>query len=192
MNLIFFKTSADFGKWLKKYHSVEKELWVGFYKKTSGKKSITYPESLDQAISYGWIDGLKKSIDEISYMQRFTPRKPSSIWSKVNLNRIEELKKLGLVHPAGLKIYEARDKNKIEKYSFEREKSEFDESLLKIFRDNTKAWDFFSAQPPSYRKVAVFWVSSAKKDETRVKRLTALILDSENHKRLAIVTLKKE
>jgi uncharacterized protein YdeI (YjbR/CyaY-like superfamily) len=190
MELKYFKSSSEFRKWLEKNHSKAAELWVGFYKVNSNIKSISYKESVDQALCFGWIDGIKKKVDELSYTHRFTPRKSKSNWSAVNIKRVGELTKLGLMHPSGLTVFNQRDKEKIKQYSYERELPSFDKSLEQLFKANERAWTFFQSQPPSYKKVATFWVISAKKEETRLRRLNTLIEDSANNKRIAAVTLE--
>jgi uncharacterized protein YdeI (YjbR/CyaY-like superfamily) len=192
MDIIYFKSAAEFRNWLKKNHALQKELFVGFYKKDSGIKGITYQEAVDQAICFGWIDGIKKRVDEFSYMHRFSPRKIKSFWSHVNIKRVQELINLGKMHQVGMKVFENRDREKIKQYSYERSIKQLDNSYQIIFRKNIKAWDYFQLQPPSYTKIAVYWVTSAKKEETRLKRLNTLIEDSANLKRLQVVTLKKE
>src|SRR5690606_41560850 len=175
-----FPEQKDFLKWLAKNFDKEKELWVGFYKKASGKKSIDWPQSVDAALCYGWIDGIRKSIDEISYKIRFTPRNANSSWSAVNIKRVEELTKLGMMQPAGLKKFNERNRKKDALYSYENRNREIDESLQKKFKLNKKAWKFFSSQAPSYQKTAFHWVQNAKKDETRKRRFEILVEDSEN------------
>ena len=156
------------------------ELWVGFYKKSSGKPSITWPEAVDQALCFGWIDGQRKGIDDVSYTIRFTPRKPRSIWSAVNVKRVGELTAQGLMHPAGLKAFENRTEEKSGVYAYEQETpAELDADYEQRFRANQTAWDFFQAQAAWYRRAAIWWVISAKKEETRLKRLATLIEDSE-------------
>lgn len=176
----FFKSPSAWRAWLKKNHSKTKELWVGFYKKDSGKPSITWPESVDQALCFGWIDGIRKSIDAESYKIRFTPRRQRSIWSAVNIKRVKELSKLGLMHPAGLEAFNKRDEKKSAIYSYERATSALDGVYEKQFKENKKAWKFFQSQPPWYRHTSGWWVMSAKKEETRLKRLAVLIKDSKN------------
>ena len=187
MKPTFFATPAAFRRWLEKNHDTSKELWVGFYKKDSGKPSITWPESVDQALCFGWIDGVRKSVAADSYMIRFTPRKPASIWSTVNTKRAKELRKLGLMHEAGLQAFERRDVKKTQQYSFERDNVEFTAELQKRFQANRKAWAFFQKQPPGYRKLATWYVMSAKQDATRLRRLERLIADSESGKRIGIL-----
>lgn len=178
MKIKFFKTPNDFRQWLERHHADTQELWVGYYKKDSGKQSITWPESVDQALCFGWIDGIRKSVDELSYMTRFTPRKTKSIWSVVNIKRAEELIAQGLMQPAGLKAFEARTENRSGIYAYEQRSDKLPAPYEKRLRQNRAAWDFFQAQAPSYRKLASWWVVSAKKEETRLKRLDKLIEDS--------------
>lgn len=176
----FFRTPADFRQWLAANHASKSELWVGYYKKSSGRTSITYSESVDQAICFGWIDGVRFSIDEVSYKIRFTPRKPRSIWSAINIRKATELTKLSQMHPAGEKAFNARTDDRSEIYAFERKVNrELDSALAKQFAANKKAKAFFDAQRPSYQRVVIHWVMSAKKDETKLKRLQQLIADSE-------------
>jgi len=180
----FFKTSADFRKWLAANHDSTDELIVGFYRKDSGKPSITWPESVDQALCFGWIDGVRKSFGPDSYTIRFTPRKPRSIWSAVNVKRATQLIEDGLMQPAGLRAFERRDEAKTNQYSYERAHAELDAAQVKCFRANKKAWTFFQAQPPSYRRLTSWWVVSAKQEATREKRLAILIATSEAGKRV--------
>jgi uncharacterized protein YdeI (YjbR/CyaY-like superfamily) len=187
----FFETPADFRRWLKRNHDKASELLVGFYKKDSGRPSITWPESVDQALCFGWIDGVRKRIDDVSYTIRFTPRKRGSNWSAVNIRRVGELKKLGLMQPGGLKAFEQRTAEKSAIYSYENAPKELPAADEKKFRANKKAWTYFNAQPPSYRRVAIHWVVSAKREETRARRLALLIDDSSQERRLAAYTLEK-
>jgi uncharacterized protein YdeI (YjbR/CyaY-like superfamily) len=180
----FFATPAAFRKWLDQNHDKADELWVGFRKKGTGKPSITWPESVDQALCFGWIDGIRKSIDTENYKIRFTPRRPGSIWSAVNRKRVEELIKDGLMQPAGAKAWAGRDPSKFYHYSFEQPHVEFEGALLKQLRANQKAFEFFQAQPPYYRKQLTRWVISAKQEETRNKRMAALIRDSAAGRRM--------
>ncbi|HEX3446642.1 MAG TPA: YdeI/OmpD-associated family protein [Isosphaeraceae bacterium] len=178
MTIKFFKSSSDFRKWLEANHARAPELWVGFYKKTSGRSSITWPESVDQALCFGWIDGIRKSIDDISYKIRFTPRKPTSVWSTVNVRRALALTNQGLMHSKGLEAFEKRKDNRSGIYSYEQRTDAMPEPYAQKLRANKAAWDFFQTQVPSYRKVVSWWVVSAKKEETRQKRLDKLIEDS--------------
>ena len=175
----FFPTPADFRAWLEEHHDQGQELWVGYYKKATGKPSITWPESVDEALCFGWIDGLRKRIDEESYMIRFTPRKANSTWSKVNIQRVAELSAEGRMRPSGLKVFEERKEAKSGIYAYEqREAAQLEAAQEAQFQANETAWAFFQAQTPSYRKAAIWWIVSAKKEETRQKRLATLIEDS--------------
>jgi uncharacterized protein YdeI (YjbR/CyaY-like superfamily) len=176
----FFATPADFRAWLEKNHSRVSELQVGFHRKASGRPSITWAEAVDQALCFGWIDGVRRSVDDESYQIRFTPRRARSIWSAVNVARVEELTKLGLMQPAGVAAFEARRADRTGIYSHEqREAAKLTRPQEKRFRANAKAWKFFQAQPPGYRRQATWWVVSAKKEDTRERRLDTLIADSE-------------
>ena len=180
----FFATPAAWRAWLEENHATKTELLVGFYKTSSGRPSITWPESVDEALSFGWIDGVRKSIDDEAYMIRFTPRKPSSIWSAVNTKRMRELIAENRVHPAGLAAFEKRDERKTQIYAYERGNCELPPELEKTFRANRKAWEFHQAQPPGYRRQMCWYVMSAKRDETRRKRLETLIQLAATGKRL--------
>jgi len=182
---VFFSSPNAFRAWFQKHHAEEHELWVGFHKKGSGRPSITWPEAVDAALCFGWIDGVRKSLDDGSYVIRFTPRKPRSTWSAVNIKRVGELAKLGLMQPAGLKAFEKRSDDRSAIYSYEQRKTaKLPVDYEKQFRARKKAWEFFQAQPPWYRRTAAYWVISAKKEETRLKRLAALIEDSEHGQRV--------
>jgi len=177
---LFFATPADFHAWLEKNHALHTELSVGFYKRASGRPSITWPESVDAALCYGWIDGVRNSIDATSYRIRFTPRKPTSTWSAINVKRVAELTKLGLMHEAGMKAFDARKGDKTGIYAYEQRKTaELPPAYAKKFRANRKAWVFFKKQPPWYQRTATYRVISAKQEATREKRLAELIRDSE-------------
>ena len=186
----FFATPAAFRRWLAQHHDKATELLVGFYKKDSGRPSITWPESVDQALAFGWIDGVRKRIDDVSYTIRFTPRRRGSIWSAVNIARVDELTKLGLMEPAGLRAFEQRTAAKSGIYAYENAPRELSKEDEKKFRANRKAWTYFKAQAPSYQRVAIYWVMNAKREETRTRRLALLIADSEEGRRLAAYTLK--
>jgi len=174
----FFDTPAHFRRWLQANHAREPELLVGFWKKATARASITWEESVAEALCFGWIDGVRRSLGDEAYTIRFTPRRPGSIWSAKNLETMRALIDAGRVAPAGLAVYEARDEAKTNRYSFEREHVAFDAAQEREFRKHRKAWEFFVAQPPSYRKPATHWVVSAKRPETRAKRLAELIADS--------------
>lgn len=190
MNIKFFNSQARFRAWLERNHDKVNELWVGFHKKHSRKKSITYQEALDEALCFGWIDGLKKRVDDTSYTMRFTPRKPKSIWSRVNTKRAEELKAEGRMTPAGLKAFASRDPKRSGLYSFENAPQTLDVLLEKRFQAHKKAWSYFQAQPPGYKKTFIFWIMSAKKEETRLRRLDQLISVSAKGLRLDPLTGK--
>lgn len=184
MKPTFFAKGSDFRKWLKKNHAKEKELLVGFYKVDSGKPSMNWSESVDEALCFGWIDGVRRSLGEESYTIRFTPRKPASNWSAVNIKKIKELKEKGLMEPAGLAAYEKRQEKKSGIYAYENAPATFSGDLEKKFRANKKAWEFFSKQAPSYQKVVTNWIMSAKQETTRSSRLATLIKDSASGERL--------
>jgi uncharacterized protein YdeI (YjbR/CyaY-like superfamily) len=184
MKVIFFESASHFGAWLDANHTSAVELWVGFYKRDSGRLNLTWPESVDQALCVGWIDGVRKSLDEISYTIRFTPRKQRSVWSSVNVRRVEELTKKGLMRPAGLKAFEARQEHRSGIYAYEQRTAELPGVYARILKKNKAAWAFFQAQPPWYRKTVHWWVVSAKKEETRLKRLDNLIMHSAKGHRL--------
>jgi uncharacterized protein YdeI (YjbR/CyaY-like superfamily) len=184
----FFPTPADFRKWLETHHETAPELLVGFYKKGSGKPSITWPESVDEALCFGWIDGVRRTIDEESYTIRFTPRRPRSNWSAVNLKRVAELTKLGRMQPAGLRAYEARDPARCQIYSYEQKERievELSPAYEARFKANKKAWAFFQSQAPYYQRIVSRWVMTAKQEETQLKRLATLIDDSAHGRRIA-------
>jgi len=180
----FFRTSGDFETWLEKNHATATELWVGFYKKASGKPSITWPESVDQALCFGWIDGVRKRVDDISYKIRFTPRRRGSIWSGINIKRANELVRQKQMRPIGLKAFVARIENKSGIYSYEQRSTELTNPYAKLLKKNKPACDFFKRQSPSYRKMIGWWIVSAKKEETRMARLAKLISESAKGKRL--------
>ena len=189
MKPAFFTTPSEFRAWLEEHHHKAQELWVGFYKKSSGKPSIAWPEAVDEALCHGWIDGQRKGIDDISYTIRFTPRKPRSTWSAVNVKRVGELVDLGLMRPAGLKAFEERTEEKSGIYAYEQENAaELDDAYEQQFRANKKAWDFFQSQAAWYRRTAIWWVISAKREETRLKRLATLIENSEQARTIPPLT----
>jgi len=189
----FFPTPSDFRAWFESHHDKFQELFVGFHKKSSGKPSITWPESVDAALCFGWIDGVRKSIDDTSYTIRFTPRRPTSTWSAVNIKRVQQLRKMGLMHPAGLKAFAARSAKKSAIYSYEQRKSaRFTREQAKQFRANKAAWEFFRSQAPWYQRVTTYWVISAKMEETKHKRLSLLIEHSQNRRTLPHLTRAKK
>ena len=185
----FFPTPSDLRNWLAQQHDHTRELWVGFYKRNSGKPSITWPEAVDVALCYGWIDGVRKSIDEISYTIRLTPRNLRSTWSAINIKKVRKLTKLGLMHPAGLKAFHSREKDRSAIYSYEqRHNVKLDAPYEKKLRANKKAYEFFQAQAPWYQRTSTFWVMSAKKEETRLKRLATLIACSQDGRTIKPLT----
>jgi uncharacterized protein YdeI (YjbR/CyaY-like superfamily) len=191
MEPTFFETPAKFRKWLAKNHAKAAFLLVGFYKKGTGRKSITWPESVDEALCFGWIDGVRKGIDAERYAIRFTPRKPGSIWSSVNIRKIQELTDLGRMQSAGLAAFEARKEDRSGIYSHEQGDVELPEPYQGLLRENAAAWAFFESQPPSYRKRVSWWVASAKKEETRRKRSGSLAAYSARCERVPQFTWRK-
>jgi len=180
----FFPTPADFRRWLEKNHAMARELWVGFHKKGSGRPSITWPESVDEALCFGWIDGVRYRIDEASYRIRFSPRQPKSVWSNVNVKRVAVLKRLGRMAPAGLAAFAKADPKRSGVYSFERKNARLGPAYERKLKANRKAWEFFRSQAPSYRRLAAWYVISAKKEETRAGRLATLIAHCTARRRL--------
>ncbi len=190
MKVVHFGSGKEFRAWLAKNHAIVAELWLGFYKKSAGKKGVTYPEALDEALSYGWIDGVRYKVDELSYKIRFTPRKPKSIWSLVNVRHVQRLKKLGKMTTPGLRAFAAREERRTGIYSFEQKRPGLSAKHKKLFRENAIAWRFFSEQAPWYQRTAGFWVSSAKQETTQLRRLAKLMEDSANGRRLDGLTPK--
>lgn len=180
----FFPNQLDFRLWLEENHATAAELLVGFYKVGSGKPSMTWPESVDQALCFGWIDGIRRSVDHESYSIRFTPRRRNSIWSAVNIEKVAELTRNDLMMPPGIAAFELRTENKSGIYAYENEVRQFPIELEKIFRLNEPAWSFFDAQPAGYKRIMLHWVLSGKKEETRISRLNKLITASEAKTRL--------
>lgn len=181
----FFEAPEDLRRWLEENHATATELWVGFYKKGTGRPSITWPEAVDEALCCGWIDGVRYRIDEESYRQRFTPRRESSTWSAVNIRRMRELIEEGRVRPSGLEAFERRSEKRSGTYSYEqRERARLDEALERRFRAEAAAWAHFEQEAPWYRKTAVFWVMSAKRQETRERRLGILVESSAQQARI--------
>lgn len=184
MKPVFFKSPAEFRAWLAKNHATQKELLVGFHKVNTGKPSLTWPQSVDEALCYGWIDGVRRRIDDESYSIRFTPRKPTSIWSTLNIKRVAELEKLGRMTDAGRTAFARRDPKKSEIYSFERGRTEMNGDALAKLKADEKAWAYYESQAPYYRRTSSHWVASAKKPETRAKRLATLIECCRNGERI--------
>jgi uncharacterized protein YdeI (YjbR/CyaY-like superfamily) len=192
INTIFFENSAALRKWFELNYDEATEISVGYYKKNSGKPSITWPESVDQALCFGWIDGVRNSIDDTSYRIRFTPRKAGSIWSAVNIKRAGELIEMGLMRPAGLAAFEKRVEGRSKIYAYEQGECKLSDEFEADFKLNKEAWQFFSSQAASYQKTAVWWVISAKQDATRRRRLAALILDSAGGRKIAQLRREKQ
>jgi uncharacterized protein YdeI (YjbR/CyaY-like superfamily) len=180
----FFRTPADLRRWFAKNHTTADRLWVGFLKKDTGRPSITWQESVDEALCVGWIDGIRKRIDEGSYKIRFTPRRPGSIWSAINIARVAVLKKEGRIRPAGLEAFSKKRENKSGIYSYEQRPVTLPEPYRRALAAHRRAAEFFEAQPPSYRKLVTWWVVSAKKEETRQSRLDRLVAACNAGKRL--------
>lgn len=184
MKPVFFSHSSKFRAWLEENHDKEKELVVGFYKVKTGRPGMTWPQSVDEALCFGWIDGIRKSIDDESYYIRFTPRKPESNWSKINIEKVTRLKKQGLMRPAGLKAFGFRKKEKSGIYSFENQPRKLPVNFEEKFIENKAAWGFFKKQAPSYQKTVTHWILSAKQEKTKWSRLEKLIAASEKHLRI--------
>jgi uncharacterized protein YdeI (YjbR/CyaY-like superfamily) len=181
---VFFESPAEFRAWLAGNHDSAEDMLLGLHKKSSGKLSITLREAQDEALCFGWIDGKARTIDENSWAIRFTPRRPGSFWSAVNIKRAEALIAEGRMTPAGLTEFEKRDERRLRQYSYERENPQFDAASEKMFRAKEAAWDFFRAQPAGYQRLHTWWVMSAKREETRAKRLAALIEISAQQRRI--------
>lgn len=185
--LKFFKSQIEFQKWLQKYHNKADEIFVGFYKVYTKKQSITYQQALDEALCVGWIDGIRKSIDDESYQIRFTPRRKGSKWSQVNIKRAKELIISGKMKPAGLQEFENRKKYNSVKYSYEEKIDKLSSDYEKKVKANKLAWEFFQKQAPYYKRTVSFWIMSAKKAETRLRRLQILINDCANNKKIDLL-----
>lgn len=184
MNPIFFRNTAEFRKWLEENHQSATEVLVGYYKVKTGKPSMNWSDSVDEALCYGWIDGVRRSIDEESYCNRFTPRRSKSNWSRVNIDKVEKLITQGRMQPAGIAAYQNRTQARSEIYSYENQPDKLSDELELVFRQHPVAWDFFSNQAPSYKKTRIYWVMSAKQPSTQKSRLAKLIHASENATRL--------
>ena len=184
MNPTFFSSQEKFRAWLEKHYQTETELLVGFYKVNSKKPSMPWSESVDQALCFGWIDGIRKSINEESYSIRFTPRKKTSIWSAINIKKVEELTKAGLMTEEGLKAFDLRSEERSRIYSHEKEPSFLTHDFEEQFKANKAAWDYFNQQAPSYKKVIIHWIMSAKQEKTKISRLEKAINISSEQKRM--------
>lgn len=186
--LLFFKSQDEAHKWFQKNHNQALELWVGFYSVKSKKKSALYKEVLDEALCFGWIDGIRKNVNADSYTIRFSPRKKKSIWSNVNTKRMQELMELGRMQPSGLAAFNERDEKRAGVYSFEQNVHQLSAAFEKKFKGNKKAWKYFISKAPWYQRTSIHWVMSAKQETTRMKRLETLIHDSENERTIAPLT----
>jgi len=191
MDPTFFETPDDFRAWLVEHHATADFLWVGFHKKGTGRRSLTWPESVDEALGYGWIDGVRKRIDAESYMIRFTRRKPGSVWSNVNVSRVRALAELGRMQPEGLAAFQARKDARSGIYSHEQADVDLPEPHRSLLSENAAAREFLDGQAPSYRKAALWWVASAKKEETRQRRFEALVEHSARGEKVPHLTWKK-
>ena len=188
-NPIFFKGPKEYRAWLEKNHESAKELWIGFYRKSTGKPSLTWEQTVDESLCFGWIDGIRKSIDDESFKQRVTPRRRTSVWSQINIRKIGELSAAGRMLPAGLAAFEHRDIKKT--YSYETFAAPLGREREKVFRANKQAWEFWQAQPPGYKRIASWYVVSAKQEATRQRRLERLIVDSAAGRRIGTLEPKK-
>ena len=186
MKVVHFASAGEFREWLHEHHATTKELWVGFWRKDSGRTGLTYSEALDEAFCYGWIDGVRKKVGEFSYTNRFTPRKPRSHWSHINLQRVVELLRQKRMAPAGLAAHAARNPENTCRASFEQSNVALPPKLEKLFRAKKRAWGFFQSQPSYYQRTALWWISSAKQESTQLRRLEKLISDSAAGRRLGM------
>lgn len=179
-----FATSQAWRAWLERHHADARELWLAFYTKASGRRALTYPEAVDQALCFGWIDGVRRTLDVASYVNRFSPRTSRSRWSAVNVERFKALRAAKLVAPSGLAAFDAWD-GRPAPYSFQHRDATLAPALLARFQAHADAWAWFSARPPGYRRTAVFWVMSAVQEATRVRRLDVLVADSRDGRAIA-------
>jgi uncharacterized protein YdeI (YjbR/CyaY-like superfamily) len=184
MNPVYFQNQSEFREWLEKNHNKESEIIIGYYKVGTGKPSMTWSQSVDQAICFGWIDGIRRSVDKDRYSIRFTPRRLTSNWSNVNIKKVGELKKKGLMKKPGLDIYNKRKDSKSGMWNFDRESIKLDDNLERLFKTNNIAWEFFVKQAPSYQKTKSLWIMSAKQEATKISRLKKLIMACEKQIKL--------
>jgi uncharacterized protein YdeI (YjbR/CyaY-like superfamily) len=184
-NVIFFETPAQLRAWFEANHESATQLWLGYHRKRTGRPSVTWQEVVDQELCFGWIDSVRYSLDGDRSAQRITPRRSGSVWSAINIKRFQELEQMGMVHPSGRAAFDKRDEARSRIYSYENRSRGFDAATEAAFRKNRTAWKFFEAQAPSYRRTASFWVMSAKRDETKKRRLEKLIATSQATQRLA-------
>ncbi len=193
MQPTFFKNPAEWRQWLKENHDKADEIWLGYYKKNSGNANYSWSASVDEAICYGWIDGLRRSVDEVSYMIRFTPRRPTSIWSAVNIEKVKVLTEKGLMRPAGIKAWENRKEKRTKVYSFEQEVHELTPVYMEQLKAKPKAWAYFSKKlAPSYKRSSIHWVMGAKREDTRQRRLNILIESCEQGQKIPLLRVSKK
>ncbi|KAA3614853.1 MAG: bacteriocin-protection protein [Calditrichaeota bacterium] len=192
MKTIFFPTQSDLRKWFEENHEHVKEIWVGYYKKATGIESIDWSQSVDEALCFGWIDGIRKSVDDKSYKIRFTPRNPKSHWSAVNLKKMEVLQKKGLITEAGLEVFNLRDKTKSEHSSYEQKVKKLPAEYENKIKVNIKAYKFYKELAPSYKKATIHWIVSAKKEETKLRRLQILIQSCEENLKVPLLRNNKK
>jgi uncharacterized protein YdeI (YjbR/CyaY-like superfamily) len=186
MEVTYFETAEAFRDWLAEHHATARELWVGFYKKHTGRPSIDWPQAVDQALCFGWIDGIRKRVDDDRFTNRFTPRKPGSTWSAVNARRVAVLEEMGLMQPAGRAAFAERREQRFGDYTYEQRPADLPEEYRARLRADERAWAFWQAQPPGYWKTAAWWVVSAKREETRQRRLEALVDECANGRRIGL------
>ena len=190
---IYFSSPAEFGAWLERHHESESELWLGYFKKATGKPSLTWSQAVDEALCFGWIDGVVRKVDDERHIQRFTPRKASSNWSAINIAKVEQLRGAGRMRPAGEAAFARRRADRSAVYAYEqRENPQLAPEHEQRFTANAAAWEYFMGQPPSYRKPAIWWVVSAKRPETRKRRLATLIEDSAAQRTLKQLTRPRQ
>jgi uncharacterized protein YdeI (YjbR/CyaY-like superfamily) len=185
--MVRLASASEFRHWLAARHSTASELWVTFHKKASGKGGMTYAEALDEALCFGWIDGVRRGVDRESYTIRFTPRKPRSTWSRVNVRHAERLIADGRMQEAGLKAFESREERRTGIYSFEQRPRRLPDPLERLFKADKRGWAFWQKQPPGYRRTAIWWVVSAVREDTRLRRLGRLITISRGGGRLGLL-----
>jgi len=183
-NVQFFATAAELRAWFEANHDTASELWLGYHRKRTGRPSVTWQDAVDQELCFGWIDSVRYSLNDDRSAQRITPRRKGSIWSDVNIKRFRELDRLGLVHPSGRAAFEKRDEARSRIYAYENRSRGLDPTTEAAFRKHRAAWKFFEAQAPSYRMTASYWVMSAKREETKARRLEKLIEHSRNGERV--------
>ena len=184
MKPIFFPSAGALREWLGRHHATERELYIGFYRKGTGKQGLSYRDAVEESLAYGWIDGVVRRLDDERYVQRYTPRRPRSNWSLVNIRRVEELIRAGRMTPAGLAAFEAREEKRSGVYAYENRPTELSAEQQRVFRANPSAWRYFQDETPSYRRTVTWWVWSARREETRRRRLETLIADSAAGRRI--------